>query len=126
MPRFETKTKAIVVRDGSSSMTCGGGTYTPLQVATSLAMYFSEQLPEPFKNHFITFSENPRLIKIPEGTLGEKLAYIEAFNEIANTNISKVYEILLNVAKKGNVKQEDMVEQVIIISDMQFDQCVAG
>lgn len=126
LPKFEIKTKAIIVRDGSGSMLWGLGTYQPIEVATSLALYFAEQLPEPFKNHFITFSENPQLINIPEGTLEEKLDYIRTFNDVANTNISKVYELLLNVAKKNEVKQKDMVEQVIIISDMQFDRCVEG
>jgi hypothetical protein len=126
LERKEFKTKAIIVRDGSSSMLWGGGPITPMEIATSLAIFASEQLPEPFKNHFITFSENPRLIKIPEGTIKEKVKYVKTFDEISNTNISKVYELLLNVARKKEVKPEDMVEQVIIISDMQFDFCVKG
>lgn len=126
LPRPKINKKAIVVRDGSSSMLWGFGTYKPMDIATSLAIYFAEALPEPFKNRFITFSETPQLIKIPEGTLDEKMAYVKTFNEIANTNISRVYELLLNVAKGQEVAQEDMVEQVIIISDMQFDSCVKG
>lgn len=125
--RKEFATKAIVVRDGSSSTTWGGnGSYTPMQIATSLAIFAAEQLPYPFKNHFITFSENPRLIEIPEGTIEEKVRYVESFDECANTDISKVYELLLNVAKSKQVKPEDMVEQVIIISDMEFDYCARG
>lgn len=126
LPETKSTTKAIVVRDGSSSMTWGSGGLLPSQVATSLALYFSESLPEPFKNHFITFSDHPELIKIPEGTLKEKLDYIKTFDHVENTNISKVYELLLNAAKNGNVSQEDMVEQVIIISDMEFDECIDG
>ena len=125
--RKEFATKAIVVRDGSSSMLWGGnGSYTPMQIATSLAIFAAEQLPYPFKNHFITFSENPRLIEIPEGTIEQKVRYVESFDECANTDISKVYELLLNVAKSKQVKPEDMVEQVIIISDMEFDYCARG
>lgn len=125
--RKEFATKAIVVRDGSSSMLWGGnGSYTPMQIATSLAIFAAEQLPYPFKNHFITFSENPRLIEIPEGTIEQKVRYVESFGECANTDISKVYELLLNVAKSKQVKPEDMVEQVIVISDMEFDYCVGG
>ncbi|HHU21680.1 MAG TPA: DUF2828 family protein [Acholeplasma sp.] len=125
--RKEFATKAIVVRDGSSSMLWGGnGSYTPMQIATSLAIFAAEQLPYPFKNHFITFSENPRLIEIPEGTIEQKVRYVESFGECANTDISKVYELLLNVAKSKQVKPKDMVAQVIIISDMEFDYCVRG
>lgn len=126
IPKPEINKKAIVVRDGSGSMYWGRGPYQPIDIATSLAIYFAEMLPEPFKNHFITFSETPQLIEIPEGTLDEKIEYIKTFIEAANTNISKVYELLLNVAKSKKVAQENMVEQVIIISDMQFDHCVEG
>lgn len=126
LPRFEAKTKAIVVRDGSSSMLYSEGSLVPIDVATSLAIYYSEQLPEPFKHHFITFSERPQLIKIPDVTIKEKINYVKRYNEVANTNIGKVYQLLLDVAMKNNVSQEDMVEQVIIISDMEFDECVLG
>ena len=78
------------------------------------------------KTTMLTFSENPRLIEIPEGTIEEKVRYVESFDECANTDISKVYELLLNVAKSKQVKPEDMVEQVIIISDMEFDYCARG
>ena len=68
---------------------------------------------------------NPRLIEIPE-TIEQKVRYVESFGECANTDISKVYELLLNVAKSKQVKPKDMVAQVIIISDMEFDYCVRG
>ncbi|MGI6781721.1 MAG: DUF2828 family protein [Acholeplasmataceae bacterium] len=126
LERKEFVTRTIVVRDGSSSMLWGQGPITPMDIATSIAIFAAEQLPKPFKNHFITFSENPRLIEIPEGTISEKVKYVETFDEVANTNISKVYELLLNVAKKNKVGPNDMIEQVIIISDMQFDECVTG
>lgn len=122
----DIQTKAIVVRDGSSSMLWGFDGPLPMEVATSLAVYIAEQLPEPFKNHFITFSERPQLIKIEGETIDEKFGYVQTFDEVANTNISRVYQLLLDVAVKNNVKQENMVEQVIIISDMQFDECVEG
>lgn len=126
LERVEFTTKTIIVRDGSSSMYWGSGGVEPIKIATSLAIFAAEQLPEPFKNNFITFSENPRLITIPDGTIQEKVKYVMEFDEIANTNISRVYDLLLRVAKSNQVKPEDMVEQVVIISDMEFDGCVEG
>ena len=74
---------------------------------------------------FITFSENPQLVKVPEKLdIYGKVIYTLQFDEVANTNISKVYELILNVARSNDVKPEDMIEQIIIISDMEFDQCV--
>lgn len=125
LPRVTTKAKAIVVRDGSASMTwTQTDSLLPSEVATSLAIYCAESLPEPFKDHFITFSDEPQLIKLPEGTLKDKLKFISAFDDYTSTDIEKVYQLILNVAKSGNVKKEDMVEQIIIISDMEFNEGV--
>ena len=121
---FDSKT--IVVRDGSGSMYRGDGESAPISIATSLALFFAEQLTGPYKNSFITFSENPQLIQIPENcdTLKKKLNYIHKFDEVANTDIGKVYRLILNVAKSGNVPKEEMIERVLIISDMEFDAAV--
>lgn len=44
--------KTIVVRDGSGSMYHGGDD-SPINIATSLALLFAEQLSGPYKNSFI-------------------------------------------------------------------------
>ena len=123
---FDSKT--IVVRDGSGSMYRGDGESAPISIATSLALFFAEQLTGPYKNSFITFSENPQLIQIPENcdTLKKKLNYIHKFDEVANTDIGKVYRLILDVAKSSNVPKEEMIERVLIISDMEFDYCTEG
>ena len=40
-----------------------------------------------------------------------------------STNIQAVFDKLLTLAVKNNVKQEDMPTHMIIVSDMQFDHC---
>lgn len=121
---FDSKT--IVVRDGSGSMYLGDGESAPISIATSLALLFAEQLVGAYKNSFITFSENPQLIQIPENcdTLKKKLNYIHKFDEVANTDIGKVYRLILDVAKSRNVPKEEMIERILIISDMEFDAAV--
>ncbi len=60
-PRQEYKSdkNMIVVRDGSGSMLG-----EPLEVATAMAIFASEQLSGDFKDKFITFSRNPQLIDL--------------------------------------------------------------
>ena len=41
-----------------------------------------------------------------------------------NTNINAAFKKILDVAVKGGVPQEEMPDMVLILSDMQFDQCV--
>ena len=116
--------KTIVVRDGSGSM-YGCGDFAAINIATSLALLFAEQLDGAYKNSFITFSSEPRLIQIPEScdTLQKKMLYISKFNDCTNTDIGKVYKLLLDVAKNKAVPKEEMIERVLIISDMEFDCC---
>ena len=119
---FDSKT--IVVRDGSASMYHGKDD-SPINIATSLALLFAEQLSGAYKNSFITFSSEPRLVQVPENadTLKKKLNFISKFNDITNTDIGKVYRLILDVAKSGNVPKEEMIERILIISDMEFDCC---
>lgn len=128
LDRKQFDSKTIVVRDGSGSMYTGWNNDSPINIATSLALLFAEQLSGVYKNSFITFSENPELVQIPENadTLKKKLNFVQKFNEIANTDIAKVYQLILDVAKNANVPKEEMIERVLIISDMEFDSCVSG
>ena len=122
---FDSKT--IVVRDGSGSM-YGSGDFAAINIATSLALLFAEQLDGAYKNSFITFSSEPRLVQVPENadTLQKKVNFISKFNDCSNTDIGKVYRLILDVAKSGNVPKEKMIERVLIISDMEFDYCAEG
>ena len=113
---------AIAVIDGSGSM-YGWGEPMPITVALSLGIYFAERNKGAFKNHFITFSENPQLVEIKGNNIVEKMQYCESYDEVANTNIQKVFELILNTAKNNNLSQEELPEKLYIISDMEFDCC---
>lgn len=118
--RSEIASKTIVVRDGSGSM-FDDYDVSANSVATSLAILFAEQLTGEFKNKFITFSNNPKLVEVTGSTIFEKFNNIIKYNEVANTNIEKVYKLILNVYRHKNFKSEDAIERIVIISDMQFD-----
>ncbi len=121
--RSEITSKTIVVRDGSGSMTCGSGSVAPIEVATSLAILFAEQLTGEFKNTFITFSSSPKVVKIKGDTIKEKYDCISKYCDCSNTDIYKVYKLILDVYKHKNFKKEDAIDRIVIISDMEFD-CV--
>lgn len=116
----------IVVRDGSDSMQSRmhrNSSVTAYDVATALAIYCSERTSDAYKNKFITFSKFPRLVDMSNlHTLRDKMNLANSENEIANTNVEAVFDLLLNVAQKNRVKQAD-IPTVLIISDMEFDEC---
>ncbi len=122
LPNYTKDENALVVVDGSGSMYSGGNPL-PAQVAQSLGIYFAEHNKGLFKNHFITFSENPRLVEIKGDDIYSKVNYCMGFDECANTNIQKVFELILRTARKNRLSQEDMPETIYIISDMEFDIC---
>lgn len=115
---------AIVVVDGSGSM-YGGGTPVPAAVALSLGIYFAERNKGIFHDHFITFSETPKLVQVKGRDIAEKVRYCASFNEIANTNLRKVFELILRTAVKHRIPEDEMPRKIYIVSDMEFDTCVS-
>ena len=116
---------ALVVIDGSGSM-YGYGEPKPIAVALSLGIYFAERNTGAFGNYFITFSENPQLVQIKGENIFEKVRYCCSYNEVANTNLRKVFELILRAAVKNKVPQGQMPSTLYIISDMEFDCCAKG
>lgn len=127
LPRELITKKTIVVSDGSGSMYSNCGKVAPIDVAQSLAIYFSESCVGEFKDRYITFSARPQLIDFSSAnSLHEKLEIIEAHDEISSTNIEAVFDLILQTAMRGNMNQEDIPEVVLIISDMEFDSATGG
>lgn len=98
------------------------GPVQPLEVAISLGLYLSERNKSIFKDMFVTFSEDPQFQYV-KGNLQDRMKQMSNSKWDMNTNIQAVFDKLLALALKNNVKQEDMPTHMIIVSDMQFDQC---
>lgn len=115
---------AIVVSDSSGSMVTnvGNTNLTAYEVSEALAIYMSERLTGEFKDSFITFSSKPQLINMSNiKSLHEKLKYYNRKSLCDNTNIKAVFDLILKVAVKNHYKQEDLPQNIIICSDMEFD-----
>ena len=56
----------------------------------------------------------------------EKLQIAGAHSEVANTDIYKVFQLILNTAVKNKMSQKDIPENIVIISDMEFDSCAVN
>lgn len=115
----------ICVADSSGSMFCNvGSKVTALDVANALAIYFAERSSGQFKDTYITFSERPQIVDLSNGkSLGEKIEIALRHNEVANTNIEAVFDLILKTAINKNMTQDDLPKNILIISDMEFDSC---
>lgn len=123
LPDYGNDENAIAVIDTSGSMYCTGKPIAA-SVALSLGIYFAERNNGYFKNHFIEFSARPQLIKIKGQTFADKLRYLASFNEVANTNIEAVFDLILKAAVKNKLPQSELPTKLYLISDMEFDEAV--
>lgn len=122
----------LVITDGSGSMTAfatKGSEVMNIDIGRALGIYFAEHCKGEFHNKMITFSEHPEFIdldKAPTQDLAGKIACVSQYDEVANTDIKKVFDLILKTAKNGNMAQSDLPGTVLIISDMEFDQGATG
>jgi len=106
----------LVVCDVSGSMEG-----QPMDVSIGLGIYLAERLVGDFKDLVCTFSEKPAFFTIPQGTLRQKVDALMRANWSYNTNLTKVFELLLGRAKQYNSPESEMPKTILIISDMEFD-----
>lgn len=128
LPNYVGDAKILALVDVSGSMTCPAGgsgsksVVSCLDVAVSLGLYCADKNKGKFKDTFLTFSGSPELMHL-KGNVVEKSQQMIKSNWDMNTNLIKAMDKILSVAKAGNVPQDEMPEMLLIMSDMQFDQC---
>lgn len=118
----------VAVVDTSGSMEgCDFTGVAPIDVAIALGMYCGEKCnpASPWANHYITFSREARLIPIEGIDFVDKVDRIYHKNLCENTNIRSVFDLLLRLAVQNHVAQEDMPQNIVVISDMEFDSCAS-
>ena len=125
LPDFGSEENAIAVIDTSGSMYWDAKPM-PAAVALALGLYFAEHNTGLYKNHFIEFSARPQLIEIKGDTFADRLRYVASFNEVANTNLEAVFDLILNSAVENNVSASELPTKLIIITDMEFDRFLSN
>lgn len=95
----------------------------PVDSAIGLSLLLAEVTAPPFGGSFISFSEKPSVQKVEGATLREKIANLEKSEWGMSTDFVAVFrDLILPLAEKHKIKQEDMVKQLFVFSDMQFDE----
>ena len=116
--------RCMPVCDFSGSMDGSpvSGSITALDVSLSLGLYCGDRLGKdnPFYRKLIPFASNARLVSWKD------MSVLRAIREIPDgccdsTNIKGALDVLLNSAVMWNVPKDKMVNTLIILSDMQFD-----
>lgn len=119
LPNYvDENTNAIVIADTSGSMYG-----RPISSALGLAIYFAERNKGAYHNLWMSFSSEPKFHTLKGETLVQKLSSIDMNDWNRNTDLKAAFELILDVAIKNNVPQNEMPKALIVISDMEIDEC---
>ena len=125
LPNYVGDANILPMVDVSGSMTTrigGNAGMSCMDVAVSLGLYLADKNTGKFKDTFLTFSERPELLHL-KGNVVQKIDQMVRSSWGMSTNLHAAFEKVLKVAKDGNVPQSEMPAMVLILSDMQFNQC---
>lgn len=123
LPQYDcTEDNALTVVDTSGSMTHPDK--LPLSIAVSLGLYIAEHNEGYFSNKFITFSEEPKLQNVVSHSIIDRVKNLSKAEWGHNTNIEKVFQLILSTAVDNDIYKDKMPKKVYIISDMEFDGAV--
>jgi hypothetical protein len=126
LPNYVGDASILPIVDVSGSMSCPAGktgSVTCLDVSVSLGLYLADKNKGVFKDTFLTFSTKSELLTL-KGNIVDKVNQMVRSKWDMSTNLHSAFEKILSVAVKAKAPQEDMPAMVLILSDMQFDQCV--
>lgn len=126
LPNYVGDANILPLVDVSGSMTCSAGnngSVTCLDVAVSLGLYLSEKNTGKFKDLFVTFSTDPEILHLT-GNIVERIQQMVRSEWGMSTDLHAALDKVLNTAVQGNVPQEEMPNMLLILSDMQFNQCI--
>jgi len=124
LPNYVGDASILPLVDVSGSMTTPvpGSSVRCLDVAVGLGLYLADKNKGVFKDTFLTFSSKPQLVTL-KGNIVEKVDQMSRSNWEMSTDLHKAMDKILSTAVKGNVPESDMPKMLLILSDMQFNQC---
>jgi hypothetical protein len=120
LPNFMSnlgKQRILPVCDVSGSMSG-----LPMMISISLGLYISERNEGVFKNGFITFSSSPQLQYLNGSNLINRLRQLATATWGMTTNLEATFNLILRKGVENNLTSDEMPTQILIISDMQFDE----
>lgn len=126
LPNYVGDAAIIPVVDVSGSMTAPAGNnpfITCLDVAISIGLYLSEKNKGAFRDMFLTFSDDSQF-QVLSGSLRDRYNQLLTADWGMSTNLESSFDEILRVGTTHNVPASEMPKYIIILSDMEFNQCV--
>ena len=119
---FDGKTTSVFpIIDVSGSMTTQvSGNISAIHVAVALGLYCAEHQRGKFRNEAMCFSGRPVAVEL-KGDIWERLMTLLNTQDECTTDLGLCIETLVKTAKRNRIPQEDMPDNLLILSDLQFD-----
>ncbi|KAI3942644.1 hypothetical protein MKW98_014231 [Papaver atlanticum] len=117
LSKIGTLNDCLAISDVSASMNG-----TPMDVAIALGLLVSDLCQEPWKGKLITFSTDPKLHKIEGEKLKSKMQSIKGMDAGLSTDFQKVFDLILQVAVNGRLREDQMIKRLFVFSDMEFNE----
>ena len=118
LPNYLTKpVNAVVMADVSGSMSG-----RPMATSIGLATYFAQHNTGWYHNQYMSFTDSPHFINIPEGA-----SLLECVKKVASagvgygTNLQAAFNEILDTAVRYRIPAKDMPKTLVVISDMEID-----
>ena len=111
---------AVVDTSGSMTWSAPNGA-KPIDVAIALGLYCAEKAKGPFAGYYVSFSNRPQLIRTEGVDFCDKVRRIYNTNLCLNTDIEATFDMLLKTAIDTRCTQSELPQNLIVISDMEFD-----
>jgi len=119
--------RSLAMCDFSGSMQSSGKNGdTPYWVSMAMGLLISEVTTEEFKDTFLTFDSNPMLHRLSKGDVFEKIASIGHVGQGLSTDFQKAMHLVLSNMKATRCKPGQEPDNLIVITDMNWDQACAS
>ena len=119
-------TSVFPIIDVSGSMTTQvSGNISAIHVAVALGLYCAEHQRGAFKNEAMCFSGRPVAVTL-KGDIWERIITLLNTQDPCTTDLGLCIKTLVDTAKRNHIKQEDMPDSLLILSDLQFDSTTYG
>jgi hypothetical protein len=119
LPNYLTKpVNAVVMADVSGSMSG-----RPMATSIGLATYFAQHNTGWYRNQYMSFTNEPHFINIPEGaSLHECVKKVASAGVGYGTNLEKAFKAILDTAVFYKIPVSEMPKTLVVISDMEIDR----
>jgi hypothetical protein len=108
--------KTLVLSDVSGSMSG-----RPMQVSIALGLMISSLAQDEYKDLVLTFETEPRFHHVEGDSLHARVRNLLRAPWGGTTDFAKAFRAVLKVAVDAKLEKDQMLERLIVVSDMQFN-----